>query len=261
MTVRLEENKFKRAIQAGTPQVGIWSTLCSNIVADILATTAFDWALIDMEHSPNDLSSVLSQLQAYRNGTVVPVIRPPWNEPVTVKRLLDIGATSLLFPMIQNAEEAAAAVRACRYPPRGIRGVALNHRGNRYGEVTDYLERWEDEVTVLVQIETLSALDKIDEITATEGVDGVFFGPADLSADMGLIGQPGHEKVSEKIGEGAARVHAAGKPTGILVGDAALGAKWLKEGITFVACGTDLGLLAKGARALNKTVRREAGIA
>ncbi|WP_026379487.1 HpcH/HpaI aldolase family protein [Afifella pfennigii] len=259
--MQLEQNRFKQAIRAGRQQVGIWSALCSNIVADILSTTAFDWALIDMEHSPNELRSVLSQLQAYRNGSVAPVVRPPWNEPVMVKRLLDLGATSLLFPMVQNAQEAEAAVKACRYPPRGVRGVSLSHRGNRYGDVGDYLERYEAETAVLVQIETQSALERVDEITAVDGVDGVFFGPADLSADMGLIGQPGHEKVTQAIRAGAARVRAAGKPTGILVADAALGAMWLKEGLTFVACGTDLGLLAKGARALNAAVRKEAGLA
>lgn len=259
--MKLEENKFKRAIRAGRPQIGIWSALCSNIVADILSTTAFDWALIDMEHSPNDLRSVLSQLQAYRNGTVTPVVRPPWNEPLCVKRLLDLGATSLLFPMVQNAEEANAAVRACRYPPRGIRGVSLSHRANRYGDVTDYVERGEEELAILVQIETQSALAKIDDIAGVEGVDGVFFGPADLSADMGLLGQPSHQKVTETIRGGAARVRAAGKPTGILVGDAGLAAAWLREGITFVACGTDLNLLAKGARQLDETVRRNAGLA
>lgn len=259
--MKVEANTFKRAILAGKPQLGIWSALCSNIVADILSTTDFDWALIDMEHSPNEMPNVLSQLQAYRNGAVSPVVRPPWNEPLSVKRLLDLGATSLLFPMIQNADEAKAAVRACRYPPRGIRGVSLSQRANRYGAVTDYIDKSEDELAILVQIETLSAMEKIDEITAVDGVDGVFFGPADLSADMGLLGQPGHEKVAEAIRKGAARVRAGGKPTGILVGDPKAAAAWVKEGITFVACGTDINLVAKGARSLRETVRREAGLA
>lgn len=258
--MKTEANAFKRAILNGTQQIGIWSSLCSNIVADILSTTDFDWVLIDMEHSPNDLQSVLSQLQVYHNGTVQPVIRPPWNEPVIVKRLLDLGVPSLLFPMIQNAQEAEAAVRACRYPPRGIRGVALSQRANRYGQFTDYLERGEEEIAILVQIETQAAMGKVEEIASVEGVDGVFFGPADLSADMGLLGQPGHESVSALIRAGAEKVRAIGKPTGILIGDAALAAGWLKEGITFVACGTDLNIVAKGARALNQTVRKDAGL-
>lgn len=259
--MKVEENKFKRAILAGKPQLGIWSALCSNIVADILAATDFDWALIDMEHSPNEMPDVLSQLQAYTAGNVTPVVRPPWNEPMAVKRLLDLGANSLLFPMIQNAEEAKTAVRNCRYPPRGIRGVSLSQRANRYGLVADYTTKSEDQLCILVQIETMAAMSKIDEITAVEGVDGVFFGPADLSADMGLLGQPGHEKVAEEIRKGAARVKAGGKPTGILVGDPKSATAWVKEGITFVACGTDINLIARGARALEDTVRRDSGLA
>ena len=258
--MKVQTNPFKKAIAAGQQQLGIWSSLCSNIVADILSTAAFDWSLIDMEHSPNDLTSVLSQLQAYRSGTVHPVVRPPWNEPVMVKRLLDLGAPSLLFPMVQNAQEAEAAVRACRYPPNGIRGVSLSQRANQYGHVTDYLKKGEAEICILVQIETLAALDRVEEIAGVDGVDGVFFGPADLSADMGLLGQPNHDDVSAAIKSGADRVRGAGKPTGILVGDAALATGWLREGITYVACGTDLNLVAKGARTLADTVRQESGL-
>jgi 4-hydroxy-2-oxoheptanedioate aldolase len=258
--MKVETNPFKQAIGADKPQLGIWSSLCSNIVADILSTASFDWALIDMEHSPNDLATILSQLQAYRGTNVHPVVRPPWNEPVMVKRLLDLGAPSLLFPMVQNAGEAEAAVRACRYPPNGIRGVSLSQRANRFGSVTDYLEKGEAEIGVLVQIETLSALDRVEEIASVDGVDGVFFGPADLSADMGLLGQPNHDDVAAAIKSGADRVRGADKPTGILVGDAGLAAHWLREGITFVACGTDINLLAKGARGLADTVRQESGL-
>jgi 4-hydroxy-2-oxoheptanedioate aldolase len=256
----VQENRFKSALRAGRPQLGIWSALCSNIVADILSTSGFDWALVDMEHSPNDMRSVLSQLQVYAGSPVAPVVRPPWNEPLSVKMLLDLGATSFLFPMVQDAEQARAAVRSTRYPPKGIRGVSLSQRANRYGLVSDYLTRGEDELAVLVQIETRAALEKVDDIAAVDGVDGVFFGPADLSADLGVIGQPGHERVSDAIRNGAARARAAGKATGILVGDAAQAAGWVKNGMTFVACGTDMNLVARGARALNEVVRREAGL-
>ncbi len=258
--MKMQTNPFKQAITAGKPQLGVWSSLCSNIAADILSTAAFDWVLIDMEHSPNELPSVLSQLQAYRAGTVHPIVRPPWNEPVMVKRLLDLGAPSLLFPMVQNADEAEAAVRACRYPPNGIRGVSLSQRANAYGSVTDYIDRCEDEICVLVQIETRAALDRVEEIAGVDGVDGVFFGPADLSADMGLLGQPNHDDVAAAIKGGADRVRAVGKATGILVGDAALATMWLGAGITFVACGSDLNLLARGARSLADTVRQESGL-
>jgi 4-hydroxy-2-oxoheptanedioate aldolase len=243
-------NHFKRNILAGTPQIGIWSALCSNVVADILATAGYDWALIDMEHSPNELSGVLAQLQVYAGTPTQAIVRPPWNEPVLVKRLLDIGANTLLFPMVQSAAEAEAAVRACRYPPRGIRGVSLSQRANRYGAATDYLERVEEELCVLVQIETRAALDRAAEIAAVEGVDGVFFGPADISADMGLIGKPTAPEVAEAIAAGAEAVAAAGKPAGILVPGAEHARRWLEAGFLFVAGGVDQGLLAAAARAL-----------
>ena len=259
--MKIETNRFKAAITADEPQIGIWSSLCSNLAAEVISTTGFDWALIDMEHSPNDLASVLSQLQAYAGSKTTPVVRPPWNEPVMVKRLLDLGCFSLLFPMVQTPEEAEAAVRAFRYPPHGVRGVSLTHRGNRYGEATDYLERAEDEIAILVQIETMSALDRVAEIAAVDGVTGVFFGPADLSADMGLIGKPGHPDVTAAIERGCKAVREAGKPAGILIGDVAQSVHWLKTGMRFVACGTDLGLLAKGGRALGAQVRKDAGLA
>ncbi|MGE0210723.1 MAG: HpcH/HpaI aldolase/citrate lyase family protein [Parvibaculaceae bacterium] len=252
--MQLSPNRFKQAIGELKPQIGIWSSMCSIIAADLLGTAGFDWVLIDMEHSPNDMMSVLGQLQAYEVGGTSPVVRPPWNDPVTIKRLLDLGVMSLLVPMVQNAEEARAAVRATRYPPNGIRGVSMAHRANRYGRIGDYIERIDKEVCVLVQIETREALDRIEEIAAVEGVDGVFFGPADLSADLGLIGRTTHEDVSNAIAEGARRVAALGKPTGTLIGDMKLIERWLQSGFSFVACGTDLGLLARGAENLRKQV-------
>ncbi|MDX1605195.1 MAG: HpcH/HpaI aldolase/citrate lyase family protein, partial [Candidatus Competibacterales bacterium] len=197
--MQLAENRFKAAIRAGRPQLGLWSNLCSNLAAEVIATAGYDWILLDMEHAPNDLATVLSQLQALAAGPAMPIVRPPWNEPVMVKRLLDLGVFTLLFPMVQSAEEAAAAVASTRYPPDGIRGVALSHRGNRFGQIEDYFSRVGAELCVLVQIETRAALERIDEIAAVDGVDGVFFGPADLSADMGLLGQPGHPEVSAAI--------------------------------------------------------------
>jgi len=247
-------NTFKQAIGELKPQIGIWSSMCSIIAADLLGTAGFDWVLIDMEHSPNDMMSVLGQLQAYEVGGTSPVVRPPWNDAVTIKRLLDLGVVSLLIPMVQNAEEARAAVRATRYPPNGIRGVSLAQRSNRYGRITDYLDRIEKEICVLVQIETREALGRIEEIAAVEGVDGVFFGPADLSADMGLIGKMTHDDVTAAIAEGARKVAGVGKPTGILIGDMKLVAHWLRSGMSFVACGSDLGLLARGAEALRRQV-------
>ena len=253
--MQLKPNTFKHALAAGRRQVGLWNSLCSNIAADALASSGYDWALLDMEHSPNDLRTVLGQLQAYENGTTVPVVRPVWNDPVIVKSLLDLGARGLLFPMVQNAEEAEKAVAATRYPPGGIRGVSMSQRANRFGRVSDYLERAETEICVLVQIETAQALDNIPEIAAVEGVDGLFFGPADLAADMGLLGQVASPELWSAIAEGAQAAQAAGKPVGTLVGDAAKAAELLGLGFTYVACGSDLNLLVKNADAQLETIR------
>src|SRR5690606_7182942 len=255
MSETLEVNHFKKEILADRPQIGLWSSLCSPIVADIVSTVGFDWVLIDMEHSPNEMMTVLSQLQVYRASKTKAIVRPPWNDPVMTKRLLDLGADTLLFPMIQSAQEAEMAVRSCRYPPNGIRGVSLVQRANRFGAVTDYIARAEEEICVLVQIETKAALDRVDEIVAVNGIDGVFFGPADLSADFGHLGSPGHPSVVEAIAGGVERVRAAGKPAGILVGEAAQAREWLDRGVRFVACSSDLNLLVRGARNLIEDLR------
>jgi 4-hydroxy-2-oxoheptanedioate aldolase len=254
--MRLPQNSFKAAIAAGKPQVGIWNSLCSEISADVLASAGFDWALLDMEHSPNELRTVLGQLQAYQGGSTVPIVRPPWNDTVIVKRLMDIGANSFLFPMIQSPEEAAAAVAATRYPPRGVRGVSLSTRANKWGRMTDYAERIEDEICVLVQVETRQALECVREIAEVDGVDGVFFGPADLSADLGQFGKLGHEDVRAAMLTAFEKVRAAGKPSGTLFGAADQATAWFKAGFTFVACGSDANLLARGADSLLAQMRQ-----
>jgi len=253
--MKLKTNPFKQAITSGAAQVGIWNSLCSNIAADVLASSGYDWVLLDMEHSPNDMRTVLGQLQAYENGPSVPIVRPAWNDAILVKSLLDMGAPGLLFPMVQSADEAEKAVAATRYPPRGIRGVSVSQRGNRYGRVTDYFDRAEAETCVLVQIETRQALSRVGEIAAVDGVDGVFFGPADLAADMGLLGQAAHEDVWAAITEGSDTARAAGKPTGTLVGDAGKAAQLFQDGFSFVACSSDLNLLARSADAQLKAIR------
>lgn len=255
--MQLKTNTFKHAIAAGRTQVGVWNSLCSNIAADALASSGYDWALLDMEHAPNDLRTVLGQLQAYENGTTMPVVRPVWNDPVIVKSLLDLGAQGLLFPMVQNAAEAEKAVAATRYPPGGVRGVSMAQRANRFGRVSDYLARAETEICVLVQIETRQALDNIAEIAAVEGVDGLFFGPADLAADLGMLGQVGSDELWSTIAEGAAAARAAGKPVGTLVGDAGKAVELFGAGFAFVACSSDLNLLVKSADAQLKTIRAE----
>ena len=253
--MNLSPNTFKHALAQGAPQVGIWNSLCSNIAADVLAPAGYDWALLDMEHSPNDFRTVLGQLQAFQSGETVPIVRPAWNDAVLVKRLLDLGAPGLLFPMVQSVEEAKQAVAATRYPPRGIRGVSMSQRGNRFGRVSDYFERVEAETCVLVQIETREALARTEEIAAVDGVDGVFFGPADLAADMGLLGQLANDDLWSAIAQGADAARRAGKPSGTLVGhhDKAIGL--FKDGFGFVACSSDLNLLVRSADAQLAEIR------
>ena len=246
----LPVNRFKRALAAGERQIGLWSSLCSPIVAEALAYSGYDWVLLDTEHSPNEVPNVMGQLQAMALGTASPIVRPAWNDPVLLKRLLDIGTQSFLIPFVQSPEEAAHAVAASRYPPQGIRGVALSHRGNRYGRVADYLARANQEICLLVQLESRAAIKCAGDIAGVEGVDGIFIGPSDLAADLGHLGNPGHPVVQSAIAEALKAAQAAGKAAGILtaIEDQAKG--YLDAGFTFVAVGSDLGLLTKHADAL-----------
>ena len=165
--MEIEKNSFKRAIQRNEKQIGLWTGLANHMSMEILKDSGFDWILIDMEHYPNEVPLLAGQLQALTGGTATPIVRPPWNDPVWVKRVLDQGVFSLLFPMIQSAEEAEQAVSSTLYPPEGIRGVSYNHRGNRFGRVTDYLDRVEAEICVLVQIETRKALSNVEAIAVS----------------------------------------------------------------------------------------------
>ena len=193
-------NAFKDALKAGRPQIGLWLGLTSSYSAELLAGAGFDWLLIDGEHAPNSVQTILAQLQAIAPYPSQPVVRPSWNDPVQIKQLLDIGAQTLLVPMVQNADEARLAVKATRYPPAGIRGVgSALARASRWNRVPDYLHQANDAMCVLVQIETREALSNLPQILDVEGVDGVFIGPADLSADMGFSGNPQHPEVQAAI--------------------------------------------------------------
>src|SRR5438552_13361845 len=169
MTTTMPINQFKHTLRESRPQIGLWASLCSNLSSEVIAGAGFDWILVDTEHAPNELPLVFSQLQALVGGTATPVVRPAWNDVVLIKRLLDIGVQSLLIPFVQSAAEARAAVAATRYPPQGVRGVAVSHRANRYGRVKDYLQRVHDELCVLVQIESRAALKDIEAIAAVDG--------------------------------------------------------------------------------------------
>ncbi len=254
--MKLPVNTFKKAIAERTPQVGLWISLCNNFSAEIVAPSGYDWAVLDMEHSPNEVGIVLGQLQAFNGATTTPIVRPMWNDSVVVKRLMDVGANTFLFPMIQSPEEAEAAVRATRYPPHGIRGVSGAQRGNKFGRVTDYFDRILDETCVIVQLETKAALAQAAEIAAVDGVDGIFFGPADIGADIGKLGTPMDPAIWDVIMPAAEAVKKAGKPVGTLVFDANRAAELIREGFTFVACGGDVALLAKGADNLLAAVRK-----
>jgi 4-hydroxy-2-oxoheptanedioate aldolase len=247
--LELPVNKFKHALKAGKPQIGIWSSLSSHIVAEILSHSGFDWVLLDTEHSPNELPMVQGQLHAMQGGSASPVVRVAWNDMVMVKRFLDIGAQSLLLPYVQTVDEAKNAVAYTRYPQEGVRGVAGATRAAGYGRIKDYLKRAAGELCLLLQVETRKAMANIDAIAAVEGVDGVFIGPNDLSADMGYLGNWQDPEVWKVMEDAARRIRRAGKAPGILVGEAD-GQRCLDMGYLFVAVGADTGMLVRGADTL-----------
>jgi len=240
---------FKRALKDKKPQIGMCSSLSSHIVDEILAHAGFDWVLLDTEHSPNELPMVQSQLQAMTGGTATPVVRPAWNDMVLVKRFLDIGAQSLLLPYVQTAEEAQNAVSYTRYPQQGLRGVAGATRAAGYGRTKDYLKNAHQEICLLLQVETRKAMANLEAIAETEGVDGVFIGPNDLSADLGYLGNWQHPEVWKVMEDASKRIRKAGKAPGILVGEAD-GQRCLDMGYLFVAVGADTGVLVRGGDAL-----------
>lgn len=248
------KNPFKAALAAGKPQLGIWCSIPSPTVAEVLGQSAFDWVLFDAEHTPVELSGLVPMMQAAASGKAHTAARPPWNDPVLIKRVLDSGAQTILLPFVQTPDEAAQAVAATRYPQGGIRGVAGATRAGRYGRDKQYLHRASDDICVLVQVETGEALARIDSIAATDGVDGVFIGPSDLSASLGHIGNPGHPEVQDAIKEAALKIRAAGKAPGILATNAADARKYLDWGFLFVACSLDLILLVNAVDRLHAEV-------
>jgi 4-hydroxy-2-oxoheptanedioate aldolase len=248
--MELPQNPFKRALKAGKPQIGLWSTLSSSYTVEAVAGAGFDWLLLDSEHSPVDIENLLTQLQAAAPYASHPIVRIPWNDMVNTKRVLDIGAQSLLVPYVQTAEEARSAVASTRYPPAGVRGVAGTTRATRFGRVKEYAKRAHEEICVLVQVETQSALGSIEAICAVDGVDGVFIGPADLHASLGHAGETANAKVKPLIDDAIRRIRKAGKAPGILTPNEADARHWLECGALFVAVGSDAGILARGADAL-----------
>ena len=253
MTERFS-NQFKKQLQAQEQLIGLWISTPSAFTTEICATAGFDWLLLDGEHTPNDLQTLLSQLQAVAGyPETQAVARPPIGDPVLIKQYLDVGVQTLLIPMVDTAEQAREMVRATRYPPHGIRGVGYGGaRVSRWSLRQDYPTRANDEICLLVQAETRTAMENLDEICAVEGVDGVFLGPSDLSAAYGHLGNPGHPEVQAVIEQGIKTILKHGKAPGILTPNEAQAQNYIRLGAKFVAVGLDVLILAKGARELRQ---------
>jgi len=247
---RSPPNAFRANLLAGKPLIGCWMSLANPMTAEVAGLAGFDWLLLDGEHAPNDVSTLVPQLMALKDSVSAPVVRPPWNEPVIIKRLLDAGFHNFLMPFVESAEQARAAVAATRYPPRGIRGVSVMQRNNRFGTVPDYFKLINDNIAVLVQIESRAGLEAIDAITAVDGVDGIFVGPQDLAAAMGHLANPSHPEVQAAMKHIIERARAGGKPAGTLAPVEADARRFMEWGATFVAVGSDLGLFRGATQAL-----------
>lgn len=253
----LPRNHFKQSLLQGKLQIGLWHGLANSYISELLAGTGFDWLSIDAEHSPNDPRVVLSQLQAIAAYPVSVVVRTLHDDVALIKQYLDIGAQTLLVPMVESANQAARIVSATRYPPRGIRGVgSALARASRWNQIPDYLHHCEQEICLLVQVESMTGVENLEAIAAVSGVDGIFFGPADLAGSMGLLGQAGDEKVQAVVRKSIKVVREAGKAAGILTADVTLANSYIELGASFVAVGLDTALLVRSARELAQSFRR-----
>jgi 4-hydroxy-2-oxoheptanedioate aldolase len=249
---------FSRTFTGDRAQIGLWVSSGSAYCAEICAGAGLDWLLIDAEHSPNDLVSLLSQLQAVAAYPVHPVVRPPVVDPVLIKQLLDLGAQNLLMPMVDSVEAARAAVEATRYPPRGVRGVgSALARASRWNRIDGYVGSASDDITVLVQVESRAGLDALEEIATEDGIDGVFIGPADLAASLGHLGEPEHPEVVVAIEGAIATLVRLGKAAGVNAFGETRARRYIELGCRFIAVGADVSLLARGSEEL--AVRYGAG--
>ncbi len=248
--MELPKNRFKQLLRQGRQQIGLWNTLGSALVTELLGGSGFDWLCLDTEHSPNDVLTILPQLQALSASPTAVVVRPAWNDTVLIKRYLDIGVQTLLIPYVQNETEAKAAVLATRYPPQGVRGVSGTARATQFGRIKDYAETASAELCLLVQVETLTAIDRIEAIAEVDGVDGIFVGPGDLAASMGFAGQLNHPQLVAAVEAAIGRIVAAGKPAGILTTDPTFADRCIELGTTFTAVGLDAAILARESEKL-----------
>lgn len=237
----LPPNGFKTALREGRPQIGLWVAMADAYAAEIAGHAGFDWLVIDGEHGPNDLRSILAQLQALQGSPSEPVVRLPVGESWMIKQFLDIGARTLLVPMVDSAEEAEALVGAVRYPPQGIRGMGAGiARASRFNTIPGYVAEAGTDICLLVQAETRAAIADLERIAAVDGIDGIFIGPADLAADMGFPGDLEAAEVQATIESAITTIVKAGKPAGILTFNEALNRRYLDLGATFVAVGADV---------------------
>ena len=248
-------NRFKQALFEGRRQFGLWSTLSTSFAVEVVAGAGYDFILLDTEHSPADPLTVLPQLQTLAGyPDVAPVVRPASNDTILIKRFLDLGANTLLIPYVQNADEAAAAVRATRYPPDGIRGVSGLTRATRFGRDKAYFARSAEDICLIVQIETAEALDQLEEIASVPGVDALFVGPADLAASLGFGANQAHPDLMKCVIDTIGRIKSCGKPAGLLTGNPDLHKAAIAAGIDFLALGVDVGLLARASEALLRSL-------
>ncbi len=243
-------NAFRQDLIARKTLIGCWCSLGSPITTEVMGLAGFDWLLLDGEHAPNDVLSFIPQLMALKDSVSAPVVRPPWNDTVIIKRLLDAGFYNFLVPFVESADDARRAGAATRYPPQGVRGVSVGHRSNRYGTVKDYMDVINDNIAVIVQIESRKAVAAIDEICAVDGVDCVFIGPSDLAAGYGYLGNPLHPEVQQAMQKIIASAKAHGKPSGILAPVEADARRYLEMGVSFVAVGSDLGVFRNASQTL-----------
>ena len=243
-------NRFRQDLRAGKRLIGCWCSLGSPITTEVLGVAGFDWILLDAEHAPNDVLSLIPQLMALKDSSSAPVVRPSSNDVVEIKRLLDAGFHNFLVPYVESADEARRAVAATRYPPAGVRGVSVSQRSNRYGSVADYFKIVNDNIAVMLQIESRAGVAAAAAIAAVDGVDGLFIGPSDLAAGYGQLGNPTHPEVQAAMVAVFAAAKAAGKPVGILSPVEADARRYLEMGASYVAVGSDLGVLRMGTQAL-----------
>ncbi len=254
--MNINENKLKRDLQSDTVQYGIWNGIADTYAAEILGGAGFDFVLIDGEHGPFDLRSMILQLQALQSHNTSSVIRPPVGDPVLIKQYLDAGVQSLLVPMIESAEQAELMVKAMRYPPEGIRGVgSALARAAQWNRVNNYFQDANDQMCLILQVESVKGYDALDEILAVENVDAVFIGPADLAGSMGYLGQPMHPEVIDKVKNGMSRIRKAGKSAGTLAVKKELVEEYVASGANMIGLGVDLVMLAKATKSLAETYK------